>query len=255
MPTPMTASPVAPAARASAADWFDEVMQPDRPFRKVTVHPDRLVADACALAEARCDLPNLLARGYPLRVHTFARLEALAHMLDGASRAARVEAASVAWPEVTKRRVREGLSSIRRQLVAIARAADGVDEWTLLSAPPANLGLATLVSDMGDVLRTAEALGPSLPDAPFVADLIVLGRRLIAQYDEAQAACAEARRRRTLFVNARDRLAAALYEDLMTVSRCGLAAYRHDPERARPYRLEHTRGAKARRRPAPSEGS
>lgn len=232
--------PVTPESlEAEAAELGDN-------FSVVQYPPGDLIADAREMADARVDIPDLIARGYPVSEALIDRIEILSSKLTPFEVEQRLSSTASLLTTAELDRGRKRLLEIRSELARIAKAA-GLPA-TIVSLKTNNTQrINVVVQKMDEVLDTVGRLKSRMPDRQRVGDLLTEGRGLLDSFNTDRRNARYQRVAGTINTRHQERYERLLLNALMYLSAQGLAAYPNDPVREVRYRLDHIY---ARRTPA-----
>lgn len=214
-------------------------------FSDVSTPTGDLVADAEELLESRDDLPDLVAREYPVTSHHFDRVALLVTLVSGASVPGEVAAGLSVANTKTADAALARLLKIRGEIAGIGKAA-GLPEGPFSLQTHRTTRLNVVMERLEDVLAAVGRFRARMPDKRRLDALAVEARRLIDEQKQARRHAKFLRAERTVDTRQGERYERLLLNVLQYLSAQGLAAYPDDPVREIRYRLEHINGDRTR---------
>ena len=203
-------------------------------FLRVKVSADDLVAETEELSQARGDVKELAARGFPVTFEMFDRIQIIANMLaPGAATRSLVRDERKAKTR-TANDARARLIAIRERLGLLGAAA-GIDRRQLRIKTRGAEKVGERMREMIDVVQKSRA---RFSDLATLDSLIAEATLLIDQEKASRLAGGRLSDRSEATTRRIGQLKRLLFDQLHHISRQGLAAFPDDPSRDRWYRFE-----------------
>lgn len=210
-------------------------------FSVVAYPPGDLIADAREMLDARPDIQDLVARGYPVSEALIDRIEILVAKLTPFEVEQRLTSSASLLTTTELDRTRRRLLEIRSELARVAKAA-GLPA-TIVSLKTNNTQRINVVAQkMDEVLDSVGRLKSRMPDRQRVGDLLTEGRGLLEAFNTDRRNARYQRISNAINTRQQERYERLLLNALMYLSAQGLAAYPNDPVREVRYRLDHIYG-------------